>query len=383
MKILFLESFFGGSHMDFALGLKEYSRHEIEILSLPARNWKWRIRGAALEFARQIENVGKYDLIFATDMINIADFKALLPVKSIPVILYFHENLLTYPLSPGRKSDKKKGQKNDLQYGYTNMTSALVATKIFFNSKFQFDEFILKLDQLIKVAPDFKPQWIKNEIIEKSKILYPGCRFSKPGIKPNIKTDIITGKPEPLNKEAPLIIWNHRWEWDKNPDDFFWALRVLKKRKISFKLALLGEKYGKTPVVFEKAEQEFLDEIIAFGYVNSKKEYLSLLRKGSIVVSTSIQENFGISVIEAVRMGCILLLPNRLSYPEVMPEKHLDEILYSDKTELVKKLERMLLNYQDYIGLREQLSSYMEKYSWNTLIKEYDMEFEKLAGESV
>ncbi|MCK5098188.1 MAG: DUF3524 domain-containing protein, partial [Desulfobacteraceae bacterium] len=282
-----------------------------------------------------------------------------------------------------QKPDKKKGQKNDLQYGYTNMTSALVATKIFFNSKFQFDEFILKLDQLIKVAPDFKPQWIKNEIIEKSKILYPGCRFSKPGIKPNIKTDIITGKPEPLNKEAPLIIWNHRWEWDKNPDDFFWALRELKKRKISFKLALLGEKYGKIPVSFEKAEHEFLDEIIAFGYVNSKKEYLSLLREGSIVVSTSIQENFGISVIEAVRMGCIPLLPNRLSYPEVMPEKHLDEILYSDKTELVKKLERMLLNYQDYIGLREQLSSYMRKYSWEILIKEYDMEFEKLVEESV
>ncbi|MCK5099689.1 MAG: DUF3524 domain-containing protein, partial [Desulfobacteraceae bacterium] len=96
MKILFLESFFGGSHMDFALGLKEYSRHEIEILSLPARNWKWRMRGAALEFARQIENVEKYDLVFATDMMNLADFMALLPVKSIPVILYFHENQLTY-----------------------------------------------------------------------------------------------------------------------------------------------------------------------------------------------------------------------------------------------------------------------------------------------
>ncbi|MCP3890077.1 MAG: DUF3524 domain-containing protein, partial [Desulfobacteraceae bacterium] len=66
MRILFLESFFGGSHMDFALGLKEHSKHEVEILSLPARNWKWRMRGAALEFARQLDNINidNYDLIF-------------------------------------------------------------------------------------------------------------------------------------------------------------------------------------------------------------------------------------------------------------------------------------------------------------------------------
>ena len=364
MKILFLESFFGGSHMDFALGLKEHSKHEIEILSLPARNWKWRMRGAALEFARQIENIEKYDLILATDMMNLADFMALLPVKSTPVILYFHENQLTYPLSPG--------QKRDWQFGYTNITSALSATKIFFNSRFQLNEFILKIDELLKIIPDFKPQWIKKEILLKSRVLYPGCRFSKLNIRPD-QPDV----------ERPLIIWNHRWEWDKNPDDFFWVLRVLKEKKIPFRLALLGERIGKGLKIFEKAKQDFLDEIIAFGYVESKEEYISLLKKGTIVVSTSIQENFGISVIEAVRMGCIPLLPNRLSYPEVMPEKYLDNILYSDKTELVKRLEKILLNHKDYAGLREQLSSYMAKYSWDTLIKEYDMEFEKLAGESV
>ena len=92
MKILFLESFFGGSHMDFALGLKEYSNHEIDIVTLPARNWKWRMRGAALEFFRKVENIEKYDLIFATGMMNLADFKALARTKALPIILYFHEN---------------------------------------------------------------------------------------------------------------------------------------------------------------------------------------------------------------------------------------------------------------------------------------------------
>lgn len=370
MQILFLESFFGGSHMDFALGLKEHSKHEIDILSLPARNWKWRMHGAALEFAKQIENIDKYDLIFATDMMNLADFIALLHIKALPVILYFHENQLTYPLSPEQKSDKKKRQKSDLQFGYTNITSALSATKVFFNSKFQFDEFILKIDELLKIIPDFKPEWIKDEILMKSSVLYPGCRFPQASVELG-QSDI---------KSSPLIIWNHRWEWDKNPDDFFWVLSVLKEKNIPFKLALLGEKPGKIPGNFKKAEKDFSNEIMAFGYVESKNEYISLLKKGAIVVSTSIQENFGISIIEAVRMGCIPLLPGKLSYPEVMPKNYLNEILYSDKKELAVKLENILLNYSDYSDLRKELSLSMEKYSWQARSKQYDMEFEKLLG---
>jgi glycosyltransferase involved in cell wall biosynthesis len=379
MKILFLESFFGGSHRDFALGLKEHSNHEIEILSLPDRNWKWRMRGASIFFAKQIKNIDKYDLIFATDMMNLSDFNSLLSIQPLPVIFYFHENQLTYPLSPDQKRDQQKKQKNDLQFGYTNITSALAAKRVLFNSKFQFDEFTGKLEQIIKNTPDFKPEWIKNEIFGKSKVLYPGCRFSKTGIESEINFDV----PDKLKNEPPLIIWNHRWEWDKNPDDFFLALHRLKGKQIPFRLALLGEKYGKTPPIFEKARQEFSDELIAFGYIDSKEEYIALLKKGSIVVSTSIQENFGISVIEAARMGCIPLLPNRLSYPEIMPEEYHNEVLYSDINELVTKLEKRLLNFHEYSNLREQLSSAMKKYSWKALIKSYDMEFESMAGDSL
>ncbi len=347
--------------MDFALGLKEYSKHDVEILSLPAKNWKWRMRGAAIEFARQLNSISidSFDLIFASDMMNLADFKSLAKTQDLPIILYFHENQITYPLSPG--------QKRDWQFGYTNITSALSASKVFFNSRFQFNEFISKIDELLKNIPDLKPDWIKDEIIKKSSVLYPGCRFSESTIEfdqPNLK--------------QPLIIWNHRWEWDKNPAGFFEALNEVKKRNIPFELALLGEQAGKTPNIFKKAEKQFSDEIIAFGYIESKNEYLSLLQKGDIVVSTSIQENFGISVVEAVRMGCIPLLPNRLSYPEIMPKEYLNEILYSNKKELAQKLENLLLNHQEYLDFKTKVSSHMDNYSWKTQIVKYDSEFEQI-----
>ena len=48
MKILILEPFFTGSHKDWAEGFKFHSKHEVQILSLPGRFWKWRMHGGAI-----------------------------------------------------------------------------------------------------------------------------------------------------------------------------------------------------------------------------------------------------------------------------------------------------------------------------------------------
>jgi hypothetical protein len=50
MKILFLESFFGGSHKDFAQSFCDLSCHDVILITLPARHWKWRQAGSALAF---------------------------------------------------------------------------------------------------------------------------------------------------------------------------------------------------------------------------------------------------------------------------------------------------------------------------------------------
>ncbi|TFG42538.1 MAG: hypothetical protein E4H43_03000 [Bacteroidia bacterium] len=47
--------------------------------------------------------------------------------------------------------------------------------------------------------------------------------------------------------------------------------------------------------------------------------------------SAAIQENFGISVIEAMLMGCVPLLPDRLSYPEILPEEFHEHFLYKNR----------------------------------------------------
>ena len=100
-KLLFLESFYGGSHRAFADGLVQHSRHHIDLVTLPARFWKWRMRGAAFHFFKHIENLVAYDGLITSDLMSLSDFKMLVGNECPPALVYFHENQITYPLAPG------------------------------------------------------------------------------------------------------------------------------------------------------------------------------------------------------------------------------------------------------------------------------------------
>ncbi|MCF8044309.1 MAG: DUF3524 domain-containing protein [Desulfarculaceae bacterium] len=359
LNIVFLEPFCGGSHKDFSLGWQANSAHDIELLTLPDRFWKWRMRGSALYFAKRMESIDTCDAVAATDMMNVADLRAFSGNREVPLLLYFHENQLTYPEGPG---EKRTGE-----FGYINLTSALAADRVVFNSQFHRDRFFQAAESLIQNVPDHPPEWIMEDIRNKTGVLYPGCRFpvTGAGIPPSC------GKP-------PLIVWNHRWEWDKQPEVFFSVLRDIRDAGVPFRLALVGESYERIPKVFARAEEDFSDHITAFGYVESRQKYLELLSQGTVVVSTAIQENFGISVVEAVRMGCFPLLPERLSYPEIMPERFHDQVIYSDRADLVKKLTHLLLNPGGYDSTRQILSGEMEKFSWDRMAPAYDREILRL-----
>ena len=55
----------------------------------------------------------------------------------------------------------------------------------------------------------------------------------------------------------------------------------------------------------------------------SKEEYYDLLSRAKVVVSFALQENFGFSIAEAVYLGCVPVVPNRLVYPEFYSQQYL------------------------------------------------------------
>jgi len=364
---LFLESFFGGSHRDFARGLIEHSRHHFELFTLPARFWKWRMRGAALYFSRRVAAPEKYDGLIVTDLMSLADLKALWGPACPPALLYFHENQLSYPLAPGESMD--------YQFGFTDITSALSAERILFNSRTHYQAFFDRLPRFLNMMPEKVPRWAVREIRARAGVLYPGCRF-----EPASGIAARRGRPQ----EPPLIIWNHRWEFDKDPAAFFAALDELVRRGVAFRLCLLGESHQIVPKEFLAARERLGERIVHYGYVPGKKSYSSWLEQGDIVVSTARQENFGIAVVEAVRRGCTPLLPRRLSYPEIIPEELHADFLYGDHEKLADRLEAMLAmraaGDAELLEKTARLTLAMNRYAWKAMIPAYDEELASLMG---
>lgn len=364
-RYLFLEPFFGGSHREFAEGLVSASRHRIDLMTMSARFWRWRMGGAALHFVRRLPDLSPVNGLMISGLMNLAELKALSPASFPPVAVYFHENQLTYPVSEGRA--------REVALAWTNVTTALCADRVVFNSNFHRAAFLEALPDLVRLMPDYRPGWVSEAIRERSSVIYPGCRFpARRGKRPFQSLD-----------EPPLLIWNHRWEFDKDPDTFFQTIDRLADYGLDFRLAVLGERFGNIPECFSTALARHGKRIDHYGYVPSRKDYLAWLDKGTVVVSTAIQENFGMAVVEAVQSGCLPILPDRLSYPELIPEEYHSTCLYKDPEELVQKLVSVIRDPGCFDSVRDRLAASMERFSWDFLIESFDRLFQELQEEGL
>ena len=348
----------------------QHSRHRIELHTLPARFWKWRMRGAALHFARAVAAPEDCDLLLVTDLMGVADLKALWGARCPPIVLYLHENQLSYPVPAGERMD--------FQFGFTDIASALAADVMVFNSHYHRDAYFAALPRFLRRMPEHVPKWIPAALKPKARVLYPGCRLpATSGAAPQRERSGAR-RPEAESAAArpaaaPLVIWNHRWEFDKQPAVFFAALRQAQEAGAAFRVALLGENFQVVPQEFEAARGWLGRRLVQYGYVPGRAAYWELLRCGSVVVSTALQENFGISVVEAVAAGNHPLLPRRLSYPEVIPAAYHDACLYADDAALTEMLIRLLA--APPVAAPRGLAATMQRYSWSSLATAYDALF--------
>ena len=154
----------------------------------------------------------------------------------------------------------------------------------------------------------------------------------------------------------------------------------MEEKGFDFRVALLGENFQAVPKAFLAAQERFGSKIVCCGYEPDRERYLDWLRHGDVVVSTALQENFGISIVEAVRFGCLPLLPDRLAYPEILPAPAHAECIYDGPREMVKKLARLLAGFDGKEALRESLSMAMVRFSWGNVIEAYDAELSRMAA---
>ncbi len=349
MRILVLEPYYGGSHRIFLEQLAAEIPWQWDILSLPARGWKWRMRLSAPWFASLLAaaDVKRPDRVLCSTFVDVAALRALGPswLREVPVCTYFHENQFVYPV---RKEDAR-----DVHFAFTNYTTALASDRLAFNSRYNLTTFLLGVEELLKKAPDMGDgPWkaFAQTIAEKSRIIPPG-----------IDTSALDAIEKEGAERGKVIVWNHRWEHDKNPELFFETLFSLDQKGIDFSLIVVGQSFAASPEIFERARKRLGHRIVHFGHVESRAAYLRLLRQGDIVVSTANHEFYGIAVLEAVRAGCRPYLPNRLSYPELFAEKY----LYPDDAAFAPGLEALLRRDMDFSENDGLLLT--EPFSWSSL----------------
>lgn len=353
-NVLVIEPYYGGSHQAFLNGIMRNISADYVLMSLPARSWKKRMQLAAPYFAIKVAQLPIdrrwFDVVLCSTFIDVALLRSLLqPLEGFNpnarFCTYFHENQFVYP---GRYPDN-----NIRQFQYLNFTTALSSDYLAFNSRFNRETFLAGCGAYLQRNSEMAMDNIFANLSEKSIVLPPGMDYR-----------VIDDCGRAAHQSEPVIVWNHRWEYDKGPDEFFSVLYALAEKNVAFRLIVLGQSFDDSPPCFTIAQEKLRERIVHFGYARSREQYARLLTRGDIVISTSLHEFFGMAVVEAVRAGCRPLLPKRLAYPELFP----DEFFYNEG-----ELERSLLPLlQNPIRLKRSLAlKYTSSFSWSCLAPLY------------
>lgn len=325
-RILLLEPFYGGSHrqlIDFLHNviLQEETDAVVDKVVMSDKKWHWRMRTSALYFAEHIEETASpYSCVFVSAVTNLAELLGLRPdLMSAHKVLYFHENQLVYPV---------RNQKDrDFQHGYSQIISCLAADKILFNSYYNKTTFLDNINSFFNLMPDHRTKHLSDKIAPKCEVLYFPLSLCLP-VK--VETNLDDNDGELLH-----IVWAHRWEHDKNPEELFEVLFRLHGEFLPFKISILGQEYTDIPEIFHEAKTKLSSRILNWGYQPTKEDYWKVLTSADVAISTAKHEFFGVSMLEAVSSGCYPLCPNRLVYPEFFPADY----LYNTCQQLYKKLK--------------------------------------------
>ncbi|ARU56692.1 family 4 glycosyltransferasen [Oleiphilus messinensis] len=360
MRILLLSPYDATSHQYWRTGLvKHFPQHDWTVLTLPPRYFSWRIRGNSLSWTcserERLEQ--NYDVLIATSMTDLASLRGFIPgLARIPTLLYFHENQFAYPAS--------KTKVESIEPQIVTLYGAIAADRLIFNSEFNRKTFLSGVKTLLKKLPDHAPLTIVSLLQKKSEVLMvplEDCLWE------------IKHEANKTSSSSPLVItWNHRWEYDKGPEKLLAVVDELLTRSVNFKINILGQQFRSSPVIFNELEEKLRTtrngkHLGTWGFIKDRARYFEILKQSDIVLSTAIHDFQGLSMLEAVALGCIPLAPDTLVYPEWFPA----EYLYSEDQRGHTAVDKILNWIEEKKNNKLPVAPDVKFLSWQSLSSRY------------
>ncbi len=361
MRIFIASSYHSGSHRAWAEGYAAHSEHQVHLITLPGSFWQWRLTGGFVELAAGIEEAavlhGRPDVILATSLVDVAGLRGMLSSRlgSIPTALYVHENQITYPAISRSRTERN--------YGLINWTSLIAADAVAFNSVFHRSALLEALPAFLNEFPDKRQHRYLNAVEKKAIVLPVGCELE--GIAPSRKDD------------PPLVLWNHRWDPDKDPASFIRVVRRVASEGVEFRIALTGERFVKQRPDHDEAIAALGELVIVDDYLD-RDQYLDVLGRSTVIMSTALQEFFGVSVVEGMAAGAFPILPDRLVYPERIPDEFADRMLYRSEDDAIGLLSAALDSVPNTQQIGAVMRSSVDQYAWPVVAAAYDSWLESI-----
>lgn len=333
-RVLAFEAWDAGSHRAVRRSIEHHGTLAWHFLTLPGRSPKWRLRHAALRFSEVVrDGMGgggeppfpllDADAIVATGMLSASDLRATLPrpLRDRPLILSMHENQIAYPTSDGGKAVDRD---RDAHLAFTNLASIEASDRVVWNSCWNLESFVAGMRNILSHAPEpLGGRW-EDRLRDRSVVVPPPVEFDEVEAAVILHNKSHVGYPDLESRRHDLIrvAWPHRWEHDKGCDEFLLLADEAWRREQdggpAIRWVILGQPRKTVPEALKTLLQRHESRVEQAGSL-PRPDYLRRLAGCDWVLSTATHEFFGLAVAEALIAGCRPWLPDRLSYPELVP----------------------------------------------------------------
>jgi len=361
-RVVLIEPYYGGSHRSWADSWVRHSRHEISLVTHPDEFWRWRLRGGAVtlaaDFAEVVAAHGQPDAVVVSGLVDVAAFAghARRSLRDTPLATYVHESQVLYPLAPNQRADTSAA--------LVNWQSLVASDAVWFNSAFHSVALREALPRLLGSQPEPTHRHLIEPVFERAGVLWPGVESAA----------LI--ESERTVRAVPRVLWNQRWDHDKNPHAVFAALAHMADQGIAFTLALAGQNQRPDNPDFAWVHEQLGDRIDHHGYLPAD-DYRQLLLSSDVVVSAADHEFFGIAIVEALAAGAVPVLPTRLSFPELIEPQWHEAALYPDG-DLRTRLRTVLSDLDGARGRVEGLRASMARFDASASATSHDEAVDRL-----